>query len=88
MVALTANLSGTVTDAATTLGISGVTVSIVNAAGVEVVSTLTAADGTYAAVLATGTYTVTFTNGAAVQVKDLTVLGTDPAGAIVLDASF
>ncbi len=88
MVALTANLSGTVTDAATTLGISGVAVSIVNAAGVEVASTLTAADGTYAAVLATGTYTVTFTNGAAVQVKDLTVLGTDPAGAIVLDASF
>lgn len=75
----TRNLTGTVTDAAAA-AVDGATVVAENAAGVEIGSTTTAADGTYALSLPTGTHQVTFTNPAtgATTTVDVTVEGTDP----------
>ncbi len=86
--ARTANVAGTVTDTATATGIGGVSISVVNLAGVVVATTTTAADGTYSTSLATGTYQVTFTNGAAVQTAPLTVVGASPPPTVTLDVSF
>lgn len=57
--ALKRNLTGSVTDADGN-GIAGVDVTVVNAAGDEVHTTVTAADGTYAVLIGTGSYAVTF----------------------------
>lgn len=83
----TRSVTGTVTDDAT-LAVDGATVVVANAAGVEIGSTTTATDGTYAISLPTGLHEVTFTNPAngATTTIELSVAGTDPETDQTLDA--
>ena len=75
----TRNLTGTITDDAAA-AVDGATIVVKNAAGVEIGSTTTASDGTYALSLPTGTHEITITNPGtgATSTQALVVEGTDP----------
>lgn len=86
LVALTSNVTGTLTDTGTGTGIAAASVVVTNASG-QVAATTTADDGTYSLVLGTGSYTVTFTSGAATVGMPLVIVGEDPPNNVTLDAS-
>ena len=86
LVAHTRNVTGTISDS-DAAGLEGATVVVENAAGVEIGSTTTGSDGSYAMSLPTGAHQITITDpvsGASVS-QALTVVGTDPETDQVLD---
>jgi hypothetical protein len=85
--ALSSNVTGTVTLLSDGTDVSGAAVEVVNSAGVLVASTTTAADGTYALTLGTGHYTFTFSSAGLGDVKEVDVLGANPASATTVDAA-
>ncbi|MFO0932306.1 MAG: DUF4382 domain-containing protein [Planctomycetota bacterium] len=80
-----ATLRGTVTDAAA-LPVEAASVVVTDAAGDVVAAIATAADGTFALPLPTGTYHVTVASGAAVAVREVAVVGAVPPP--VIDVTF
>jgi large repetitive protein len=87
LVAWQRTLTGTVADTSAT-PLSGVSVTAVNAAGVTVGTTTTDGSGLYALVLATGTYQVTFDDGAGTtSTPAVAVEGTDPISDQTLDVT-
>ena len=89
LVALTRDLTGTVTDNSAT-AMSGVTVSVINSNGTTLAaSAATGADGVYTlAGVPSGTHTLKADDGVAPFSKAITVVGTNPATSQTEDVQF
>ena len=78
-----ATVRGSVTDAAA-LPVEAASVVVTGAGGEVVAARATAADGTFAVPLPTGTYRLTIAAGTAVVVRDLDIVGAVPPPVIDL----